>query len=63
MHSLQAKRPLRFGVLGAANINKEAIVGPTKKLPTDAVITALSARDPARARKYRRRRRHGVRQV
>ena len=41
--------PLRIGVLGAANINTNAIIKPCFTSPNDAKITALAARDRARA--------------
>ena len=47
-----AKAPLRFGVLGAADINQNAIISPCKALPEDAVIAALAARDRARAEEH-----------
>jgi len=46
------KRPLRFGVLGAAAINENAIIHPCFKSPQEAVIKALAARDRKRAEKY-----------
>ena len=44
------RTPIRFGVLGAANINLNAIINPCFTSPEDAKITALAARDPARKR-------------
>ena len=41
--------PIRIGVLGAANINAGAIIAPCFTSPQDAQITALAARDRARA--------------
>lgn len=46
------RAPLRFGVLGAAAINENAIVHPCFKSPQEAVIKALAARDRQRAEKY-----------
>lgn len=43
------KAPLRIGVLGAANINANAIIAPCFTSPEEAKITALAARDRARA--------------
>jgi predicted dehydrogenase len=42
-------KPLRFGVLGAAHINSNAIISPCRSSPQDAIIAALAARDKARA--------------
>mmetsp|Transcript_93992 Transcript_93992/g.303581 ORF Transcript_93992/g.303581 Transcript_93992/m.303581 type:complete len:388 (-) Transcript_93992:15-1178(-) len=47
-----AGSPLRFGVLGAASISASAIIGPCRKSPQEAVITALAARDRARAEEH-----------
>ena len=43
------RAPLRIGVLGAANINGAAIIAPCFTSPEEAKITALAARDRARA--------------
>ena len=49
--SIAHSRPLRFGVLGAANINAAAI-HPCQQSPTEAAIVALAARDPKRAQEH-----------
>ena len=50
--SIAHSRPLRFGVLGAANINAAAIIHPCQQSPTEAAIVALAARDPKRAQEH-----------
>ena len=40
--------PIRIGILGAARVNQQAIIAPSKEVP-EVVVTALAARDPARA--------------
>ena len=45
------KRPLRFGVLGAARIAPDALIKPAHEVP-DVEVTAIAARDPARAREF-----------
>jgi len=52
--------PLRVGVLGAARIAPKAIVEPGRAVD-GAEVTAVAARDPARARKFAKR--HGIRRV
>jgi len=52
--------PLRIGVLGAARIAPKAIVEPGRAVD-GAAVTAIAARDPARARKFAKR--HGIRRV
>ncbi len=47
-----ASPPLRFGVLGAARIVNGALIDPARRLPGDAVVSAIAARDVARARVY-----------
>eukprot|EP00747_Dinoflagellata_sp_TGD_P184952 gnl/TRDRNA2_/TRDRNA2_41113_c0_seq1.p1 gnl/TRDRNA2_/TRDRNA2_41113_c0~~gnl/TRDRNA2_/TRDRNA2_41113_c0_seq1.p1 ORF type:complete len:397 (-),score=86.27 gnl/TRDRNA2_/TRDRNA2_41113_c0_seq1:49-1239(-) len=47
-----AQKPLRFGVLGAADINQNAIINPCNRCPNDAVIAALAARSRSRAETY-----------
>jgi predicted dehydrogenase len=46
------RAPLRIGVLGAANINGAAIIAPCFTSPEEAKITALAARDRARAEEH-----------
>ena len=48
---------LRIGVLGAARIAPSALVRPAAKVP-EAVVTAVAARDPERARRFAAK--HGV---
>lgn len=45
------KRPIRFGILGAARIAPDALVKPAQK-SSDAEVIAIAARDPARAREF-----------
>ena len=52
--------PVRIGVLGAAAIVGDALLEPARSLEGVAV-TALAARDPARARRYAER--HGIPRV
>ena len=52
--------PLRFGVLGAAQITPMALLKPARDLP-EAVVTAVAARDPLRARAFADR--HGIMRV
>ena len=49
--------PLRIGVLGAARITPMALLNPARKVP-EAVVVAVAARDPARARAFADR--HGI---
>jgi predicted dehydrogenase len=42
---------LRIGVLGAAQITPMALIRPARAVP-DVAVTAIAARDPARARAY-----------
>ena len=42
---------LRIGVLGAARIAPSALIRPAERVP-DAVVTAVAARDPERARAF-----------
>src|SRR6202165_6149488 len=51
---------LRIGTLGAAKINPAALINPSRKLP-DVSVVNMSARDPARARKFAQR--HGIERV
>lgn len=44
---------MRFGVLGAATINRNAIFHPCSVSPQDAVVVALAARDRARADEHK----------
>ena len=48
---------LRIGVLGAARIAPSALIRPAARLPA-AVVTAVAARDPERARRFAAK--HGV---
>lgn len=43
--------PLRVGILGAARIAPMALVRPARQVP-EAMVAAVAARDPARARKF-----------
>lgn len=52
--------PLRLGVLGAARITPLALLTPARKL-NEAVVVAVAARDPARARAFADR--HGIMRV
>ncbi len=45
------QHPLRFGILGAAKIAPNALTLPAKQVP-EVEITAIAARDPARAREF-----------
>ena len=45
-------RPLRFGVLGAANIAPFALIHPARFVGDRVVVTAVAARDAARAAKF-----------
>ena len=51
---------LRIGMLGAARIAPAALIRPARQLP-DAEVTAVAARDAARARKFAAR--HGIPRV
>ncbi|KAI8870456.1 NAD(P)-binding protein [Ramicandelaber brevisporus] len=44
--------PLRIGILGAAAIAPNSIIGPAKLLPELAVIDAVAARDASKAAEY-----------
>src|ERR1700730_11934649 len=44
-------RPIRFGILGAAKIAPNALTLPAKQVP-EVQVTAIAARDPARAREF-----------
>lgn len=46
--AVPSSRPLKFGILGAANIAPIALVRPVKNHP-DAVVYAVAARDKSRA--------------
>jgi len=48
---MATKRPLRFGILGAARIAPEALIKPAQK-SSDAEVVAIAARNPARAREF-----------
>ena len=45
------QRPFRFGILGAAKIAPNALTLPAKQVP-EVEVTAIAARDPARAREF-----------
>lgn len=45
------ERPIRFGVLGAARIVPKALIDPARIVP-GVEVTAIAARDPARAREF-----------
>jgi predicted dehydrogenase len=49
-------RPIRFGILGAAHIAPNALVIPAANVP-GVELTAIAARDPARARAFARKHR------
>ena len=49
--------PLRFGILGAANIAPIALIYPVKSHP-DAVVKAVAARDQNRADAFAKK--HGI---
>jgi len=48
---MTAKRPLRFGILGAARIAPDALIKAAQNVP-DADVVAVAARDPKRAREF-----------
>ncbi len=50
-------RPFRIGLLGASRIAPPAVIAPARENP-DFEITAVAARDPARARAYAKE--HGI---
>jgi predicted dehydrogenase len=52
--------PLRVGILGAARIAPMAIIAPARRVE-DAVVAAVAARDPERARRFAAR--HGIARV
>lgn len=54
------KRPLRFGILGAALIAPDALIKPAQ-IVDDAEVVAIAARDPVRAREFAKK--HGVARV
>lgn len=45
------KRPIRFGILGAARIVPDALIKAAHNVP-DAEVAAIAARDPMRAREF-----------
>ncbi|APB00174.1 Inositol 2-dehydrogenase [Nocardia seriolae] len=51
---------LRIGILGAANIAPNALIGPARRSP-EVVVAAVAARDRARAEEFARR--HGIERV
>jgi len=53
-------RPLRIGVLGAANITPMALIRPARQVP-EVQVAAVAARDVQRARKFAQR--HGIARV
>ncbi len=54
------QNPLRFGILGAAQIVPNALIKPAEQVP-GVELTAIAARDPARAREFARN--HGITRV
>jgi hypothetical protein len=59
----QAKKesnPLRFGILGAANIAPIALILPSRSHP-DAKVTAVAARNEQKARTFAKK--HGIETV
>lgn len=54
------KRPLRFGILGAALIAPDALIKPVQ-IVDDAEVVAIAAREPARAREFAKK--HGIASV
>ena len=52
--------PLRLGILGAARIAPMALIRPARQVP-EAVVAAVAARDPARARAFAAK--HGIPRV
>jgi predicted dehydrogenase len=55
-----ARRPLRFGILGAARIAPMALLRPARRCP-EATVLAVAARDVERARRFAAR--HGIPRV
>jgi predicted dehydrogenase len=51
LNGFNATRPLRIGLLGASKIAPPAVIEPAAKRQ-DVVVTAVAARDPARARAF-----------
>jgi predicted dehydrogenase len=47
----ERRRPLRFGILGAARIAPDALIKAAQNV-TDADVLAIAARDPKRAREF-----------
>ena len=45
------RRPIRFGILGAARIAPEALIKAAQNVP-EAEVVAIAARDPMRAREF-----------
>ena len=56
----QASDVVRIGILGAARISSNALIAPASR-SEDAVVTAVAARDPLRAREYAAK--HGIPKV
>lgn len=56
----KADKPIRFGILGAANIAPLALILPAKSHP-EVVILAVAARDKAKAEKFAKK--HGIHKV
>jgi predicted dehydrogenase len=54
-------RPLRIGILGAARIAPMALVVPARTLANEVTVTAIAARDPARAAAFAKK--HGIARV
>ena len=45
------KKPIRFGILGAARIAPDALIKAAHNVP-EAEVVAVAARDPKRAREF-----------
>ncbi|KAH9893890.1 oxidoreductase domain-containing protein [Xylariomycetidae sp. FL2044] len=56
----KAANPLKFGILGAADIGPQALIRPAKSHP-DVVIQTVAARDPGKAKAYAQK--HGIPQT
>ncbi|KAI1123484.1 hypothetical protein F5Y10DRAFT_51714 [Nemania abortiva] len=56
----KSSEPLRFGILGAADIGPAAIILPAKSHP-DIILLTVAARDPAKATVYAKR--HGIAKI
>ena len=49
--AMPERRPIRFGILGAARIAPDALIKAAQNVP-DAEVAAIAARDPKRAREF-----------